>query len=341
METILIFVTYILSNRDINKFLRGVYTMGKSSRRIAVLIIFITISSFLLYGCGSKQSSSGSSTGNIQNSSMQSANVGEKKSRDQRSVSGNQADSEKSASDTGKADAANSSSVVAAARAKVIKTANIQLETLKFEEASNAIIRKTNSLGGYVESSNITGKRIEESGLSQNRNAKLVLRVPKASFDKFILDMNNVGNVVSQNITGQDVTNQYFDTEAHLKALKTEEERLLELLSKTGSLNDTIQVEKELANVRYDIENLTGTLKKLDDQIDYSTINIDVLEVQTINSLKEKPVSLLSKVSSGFKTSVKLLIEIIKWIIIIIASVLPFAVVIVPLFFLGKFLYKK
>jgi hypothetical protein len=227
-----------------------------------------------------------------------------------------------------------SQSIQTANDRKIIKSAAVTLQTLKFDSSLNEIIEKTKESGGYVESSNVQGRRIEDEGNIENRTAMLVLRIPKVYFENFLLDIGTFGNVINKNTSGKDVTGEYFDTEAHLKSLKIQEDRLLEILKKTGELKDIIELERELTNVRYQIENLTGTLKKWDNLIDYSTLTIEIHEVQEIHKVKEKPISILGQMDSAFTGSIKLLINLFKMTVVLIAASLPFIVIALVVLFI-------
>lgn len=224
---------------------------------------------------------------------------------------------------------------------KIIKNADIHLETLEFDKTNSSILSKTEQVSGYIESSNITGTSITNGNTISNRNSRFVLRIPKNNFDKFINDLGSIGNITSKTVSGSDVTSQYFDTEAHLKSLQAEEDRLLELLKKTGDLKDIIEVEKELTNVRYQIENLTGTLKKWDNLVDYCTVNLTVTEVQKINAATAKPVTLGEKISYTFKLSIKSLSTLIKGVILAVTAVIPYLIIIIPVLFIVRYVLKK
>ena len=183
------------------------------------------------------------------------------------------------------------------------------------------ILSKTNSMGAYVQSSNVSGTSIEAKISEQSRRGQFILRIPKTKFDSFILDIGNLGSITNQQISTEDVTSAYFDTQAHLKSLTIQEERLLELLKKTGELKDIIVLEKELSSVRYEIESLTGNLKKWDNLIDFCTLNIEVVEVHKI---KENPVSFVDKIVNGFISSVKSLVDFSKNFIVIISILIPY-----------------
>lgn len=207
---------------------------------------------------------------------------------------------------------------------KIIKNGTMDMETKDFTNTVNKVMDKAAECGGYVESSNITGTSINDQRTYQNRSANLKLRIPQQYFTKFLTDAGTIGNVIRSSTSSENVTYQYYDTQAHVKALSTEEDRLLELLKKTGELKDILELEKELANVRYQIENLTGTLKKMDNLVDYSTVQVTINEVQEIQSNKKAPVTLWDKVSSGFIESVKFMVSIFKDILIGAAYALPF-----------------
>lgn len=227
---------------------------------------------------------------------------------------------------------------------KIVKTATIEMETLKFDNTVNVLLSKTSELGGYVESSNITGTRIDNTSTIQNRSANLKLRIPKNNYNSFMQSFGSLGSVTRKEESGENVTSQYYDTEAHLKAYEVQEDRELELMKKATDINSILQLEKELTNVRYQIESLTTSLKTMDNMVDYTTFNVSVTEVQNINKIKQKPVSLLSKIATGFSDSINAIIQIIKVIVIGIAYVLPFAVIGIVVFIIywyARKIYKN
>jgi hypothetical protein len=79
----------------------------------------------------------------------------------------------------------------------------------------------------------------------------------------------------------------------------------------------------------------------MDNQVDYTTFAISINEVQEIKAAKVKPVSLMDKISQGFKASIELLIDIFKTLLILVAYLLPFVVIIVIALLLGLYIYRK
>ena len=83
----------------------------------------------------------------------------------------------------------------------------------------------------------------------------------------------------NQTLGTEDVTKAYFDTDARLRNAKRMEERLLEMLEKnTGKVSDLLQVEKELARVREQIEQMQGELKYYDALVQYATVTMSLAE---------------------------------------------------------------
>ncbi|MET3194587.1 DUF4349 domain-containing protein [Bacillus sp. OAE603] len=223
---------------------------------------------------------------------------------------------------------------------KLIKTANLEIETKKFEKTIDTLEKSVSEFNGYIESNHITGTSILEKYNEDNiddfpsRTAQYTLRIPTNKLNAYLSKINTIGNVTSKSISTEDISNQYFDTETRIKSLKIQEERLLNLLKKSGSLSDIIELEKELSTVRYEIESLTTTIKTYDSLINYSTINLSVTEVAEItDTTPPKTVSdritakfkdNLKNISTGFKNTTVFIIGnsvlIIIWLIILVAG---------------------
>lgn len=216
---------------------------------------------------------------------------------------------------------------------KIIKTAEIDLETKNYTKAIESIISTVKEKGGYIQSSKSYGSYDDNS-----RGANYVIRMPKNYFDEFITNVGNLGKITSSSTQGENISSQYYDTEAHLKALKVQEDRLLELLKKSGSLKDILEIENQLSNVRYQIESLTSSLKNWDNQVDYSTININVHEVSV---LTVKPVSLGDKIKKTFNDSLKSLGSLFRIILLVVVALVPYLIIIIPVSIIVYILMKK
>lgn len=159
---------------------------------------------------------------------------------------------------------------------KLIKTVTLNMETREFEIVLSGIQAKVTETGGYTETSEVNGSSYYGRG---NRSAWLTLRIPADKLDTFVTTVSGLGNVTSKSESVEDITLQYVDTESHKKALETEQDRLLTLMEQAESMDDIIKIETRLSEIRYELQTYETTLRTYDNQVSYSTVNIDLYEV--------------------------------------------------------------
>lgn len=185
---------------------------------------------------------------------------------------------------------------------KLIQTVNMDVET----EDLDAILQQINSrislLGGYTESSNIQNGSAYSG--RRYRNANITVRIPAKELNAFVDQVGEISNIVSSRTTVEDITLSYVATESRMKALQTEEARLLELLAKAETMDDLLTVEKRLTEVRTSLEQVTSLLKVYDNQVDYATIHLTISEVKEYTEVTE-PETVWERIGSGFMKSLK------------------------------------
>ena len=168
---------------------------------------------------------------------------------------------------------------------KIIQTGDILIETVDFDKSIKNIVAYVESIGGFIQSENVQSKganySTEQSSL---RSGNFVFRVPYDKFPAFFAKAGDFGSVKNQSRNGEDITDQYSDTATKLVTLKIRQERLQTLMKKATKLSDIIELEKEIQNVAYEIDTLTGNLKKLDSLVSFSTISVSIQEVAVISA---------------------------------------------------------
>lgn len=182
---------------------------------------------------------------------------------------------------------------------KLIRTVNLDVETEAFEELLATVTQKTEAFGGYIENS-YTYNGSAYYGRN-TRNASMTIRIPSQSFEAFLSTVAEVSNVISRNESVSDVTLQYVDMDSHKKALQAEQERLLELMEQVETIEDMIALESRLSEVRYQIESMESQLRTLDNQVSYSTLYLEVQEVEKLTPVKEQ--TIWEKMATGFGNS--------------------------------------
>ena len=164
-----------------------------------------------------------------------------------------------------------------------------------------------------------------------------MINIVKPGFNAFIDEISQgVNHFDRKEISSQDVTEQYIDLEARMNAKKKLEKRYLELLSKANKVSEILEIEKELAVIREEIEAKEGQLKYLQSQISMSTITI---EMYTNNASESGiTVSYGSKIWNAIKSGFNGLSSFILGII----SIWPFILIFVVLFvFIRRRIKKK
>lgn len=167
--------------------------------------------------------------------------------------------------------------------AKIIYSAELELQTTQYDESVAALEASVASFGGFVESSDSCGDVCyEDDGSTRviNRMAYYTVRIPAEHFEQFLSMADGFGNVLSSSRYAENVTSRYTDYEARLDSLYTQQERLLAMLEKADDVESLIALEQRLSDVRYEIESIERNLRNLDMQIGYSTIHLNLREVE-------------------------------------------------------------
>ena len=186
---------------------------------------------------------------------------------------------------------------------KLIRNIYIEAETEDLTALTDALTTRIAALGGYVETREVYNGSTYAS--RRYRHADLTIRIPAENVDGFVEHVKGASNVVSSNESIDDVTLTYVDTESHVKALETEQERLLALLAKTDNLKDILTLEERLTKVRFELERYASRLRALDNQVTYATIQLSVLEVKEYTPVVEEEPTVWQRVSQGFTRSLK------------------------------------
>ena len=185
---------------------------------------------------------------------------------------------------------------------KIIKTVNLNVETEEFDKLLANVKNKVETMGGYLESTNISGRSLYANG-KEKRYASITARVPSNKLEEFINNISENSNVTNKSENAQDVTLSYTDTKAHIDSLRIEQERLDELLKEAQDIETIVVLEDKRTSVRYQIESYESQLRTFDNKIDYSTVYLDVSEVVEYTVDPEEKIPFLKKISEGFSKS--------------------------------------
>jgi len=184
---------------------------------------------------------------------------------------------------------------------KWIITIDMNVETNDLENLMENLEKEISNKGGYVEDQNIHNGSTYSS--RRYRSASLTIRIPDEKVDQFTSDIAGLANVVSQNLRREDITLKYVATSSRVTALETEEARLLELLAKAETMEDLLEIEARLTDVRYELENYASQLRLYDNQVDYATIYLYIDEVQEYTPVEEP--TFFERIKNTFSNSLE------------------------------------
>ena len=205
---------------------------------------------------------------------------------------------------------------------KLIKHVDFTIKTLNFDQVVENLQAITGEYGGRIEHISQYGDR--ESGAL--RNASLVLRIPAERLDAFLSHAEEVGNVTSFTSYVEDVSDRYYDVQARLDTQLTKMERLQALLAEAELVSDLIEIENSIADTQYMIDSYQGSLKGMDDKVDYSTVSIYVQESRVVET---KEASFLERIGAGITESLELGFEFLQDSCIFLIAALPWIAVVV------------
>ncbi|HWQ12771.1 MAG TPA: DUF4349 domain-containing protein, partial [Roseiflexaceae bacterium] len=159
---------------------------------------------------------------------------------------------------------------VPASQRLVIRNASLSLQVENVREAEASVRAKAAELGGYVVSSQTNGE-------GDYMTAVVVFRVPAAQFDAALSGVQGLAKkVLSRNVSGEDVTEEYVDLESRLRTLEATRDRLLDLLAKAQTVEDALSVNSALTDVQGQVEQIKGRMQYLRQSAALSTISVEL-----------------------------------------------------------------
>lgn len=199
----------------------------------------------------------------------------------------------------------------------IVRTANLSLLVEDTEETLETIERLADQLEGYVSDLQTWRQDDQLAGI-------VTLRVPASSFDQARERIKDLAvEVESENVSGQDVTEEYVDLEARLRNLEVAEEELLELLDSAQETHKNAEsilaIYREITNVRQQIEQITGRMNYLENASSLATLTVSLTPEKIDEPVVEPGWEPLSRARDALRTLVnalKLLVDVLIWVVL-------------------------
>lgn len=206
---------------------------------------------------------------------------------------------------------------------KLIYSASFQITTKNYDADYSAIKTELGAVNGYVQSENsyTTG--------AGTRHSSFTLRVPVSDYDAFLDAISGIGKIMDKQISTEDVSDSYYDTEARIEILEQRKERLMEHLDRATKMSDIIELEAELSDVLYEIDQHKGTKRHLDNLVDYTTVGVELNEevsVETITPDGDEPLG--DRASNAFSLAMTEAGKTLEDFVVGLAGAVPVLIVI-------------
>lgn len=216
---------------------------------------------------------------------------------------------------------------------QIVYTATVQLVVKDFDDAPRRIADLLRQFDGYIADSNIgvfTGR---------NRSGRWVVRIPVPNYDAFLEALGNVGVPENVQQKAQDVTQEFIDLTARITNAHRLEDRLAKLLEdRAGELKDAIEVERELARVRSEVETMEGRLRYLQNQTSLSTVTISLREEQ--NYVPPQAPSFGGRIASVWQASLENLVGFGQGLVLVVVGFVPWLLPLIILAIVSRWIVK-
>jgi uncharacterized lipoprotein YehR (DUF1307 family) len=208
---------------------------------------------------------------------------------------------------------------------KVVYEGFMRIETKELTQTKNNIELFVSQLGGYVIQSSIYDYGAE------NRTSQLIVRVPSKDFQEFLVKVEEFsGKVIERTVRGQDVTEEYTDLEARLRAKEIVEKRLLAFLDGAEKTEDLLRISNDLARVQQEIEQLKGRIKYLKNHVDYASVTIQINERKIIvPEITKDDLNILERSKKAFVNSVNAIINFTSSVVVGFIGFAPYFILFV------------
>jgi hypothetical protein len=231
-------------------------------------------------------------------------------------------------------------STAEAAERKIIRNADITIEVPSTTDAQHQVTSIAETHGGFVVTSE--AKQRENSDPAQRTlDIKLVVRVPSNQFGRAFDEIKKLaGNTPSEQVTSQDVTEDFIDLEARIKTQKALEVQFLEIMRQAHKISDALEVQRQIAEVRTEIEKLEGRKRFLENRSSLSTINVNIQTPKPVITVTQTGFghSLREAVSDSVTLAADMVLGLARFVIMLVPVVV---LVFLPLGLLGRYLVRR
>ena len=218
---------------------------------------------------------------------------------------------------------------------KIIRNADMVLEVDDPSEAQRKVAAIAEANGGFV----VTSEMQQSAGGSQT--VTVTVRVPSAQFGAAMDALrSSARRIVSEKVSGQDVTEEFIDLEARIRTKKALEAQFLEIMKQAHTVSDALEVQSQIANVRTEVEQLEGRRRFLENRAALSTITARLQGPQPVVTASRSGIP--DAIQRAFGDAVDTASAIVTGFIRIVGVLVPVILLIgVPFWLVIRFLWRR
>lgn len=197
----------------------------------------------------------------------------------------------------------------------IIQTGQMSVVVHNVSSTIDAISALAVKNGGYVVEKNFYKSDSAPSGY-------VTVRIPATSFEQGLGAIRALGDVVSESLSGNDVTAEYVDLNSQLRNLRSSETQLLEIMKRSGTISDVLEVQNQLTSIRGQIESLQGRTKYLEQSAAYSLLTVNLstdasaLPIVEKEGVTWKPLTIAKTALRSLVDLGKSVVEVIIWFLV-------------------------
>lgn len=218
---------------------------------------------------------------------------------------------------------------------KLVYRCQLDIETKNYAEDKENLMKLISEYEGIIQNSNeydsddywYSSDHVKTRG---TKTLNLQVRIPSEKYKEFIGTVGTIGKVKRNSQQVDNISYDYYNTQADIEQLKIQEQRLLEMMEQAYTIEDMITVEDRLSEVQNELSKLQTKLVGLDTDVAYSYVDIELEEVFEYSATEvEKPgffKRLGEEIVDGFKAMIQIFEDIILFIVGAVPRLIPFAV---------------
>lgn len=245
-------------------------------------------------------------------------------------------------------DSENITSEITLLEEKLVYRCDMTIETLDYEGTIQNIKSLLDKYDGIIQSEREYDRSdgwyysdyVKRSGTLSNT---IEIRVPSKNYENLLNEVGENGKVISKSTSIDNISQSYYDKSTEVKALKIEEDRLLQMMEKCDTISDMIEVEQRLSEVQSKINSLTTDIKYMDMDVAYSYVNITVNEVVEYTP-DETPIKIntfLDRLKNTIHDSGYNFLETLESLLLLVIKLLPYILLIVIIIVVYKLVLSK